>query len=80
MLPSVFTGGRMGGPGDPRGVARRWAVCVAVLSVAPTLSGCGAIAGVGSTVYSSGEALATIAKQAMDREGGTGNDAGDDPE
>ena len=70
----------MRGSGDPRGIARRWAVCVAVLSVALALFGCGAVAGVGSTVYSSGEALATIAKQAMDREDGTGKEAGDEPE
>ena len=52
----------------------------ALAAVALILSGCGPVANVGLNLYSSGEALATIAKQAMEDEGGNTEEAGDDPE
>ena len=70
----------MGGIGDRVGLAGRWAVCCAALAAALALSGCGLMMSVGSTVYSGGEALATIAKQAADGEGGSAAEPGAQPE
>ena len=64
----------MGGRDGCRGAAGRFSIGCAALTVALSLSGCGMVASVSSTVYSSGEALATIAKQAMEGEGGTGEE------
>ena len=70
----------MGGSHGRGGPAGRLLPGCAVLAVALALSGCGPIASVGSTVYSSGEALATVAKQAMEGAAGNAEETGDGPE
>lgn len=53
------------------GRARRWAAGCAALALLPALSGCGGVAAVGSTLYSTSEAIATVVKDAVEeRDGG----------
>ena len=59
-----------------RSRASRWAAGCAALALmpalVPALSGCGAVASVGSTLYSASEAIATVVKDKMkEREGGS---------
>ncbi len=60
------------------GRARRWAACCAVLALLP---GCGAVASVGSTLYSTTEAIATAVKDAArERDEGPTDADGGEPE
>ena len=52
------------GAGGMRGAPRNPAVWL-VLALLPALSGCGAVATVGSTVFSTSEAIATAVKDAI---------------
>ena len=48
------------------GLARRGAIACAALALVSALSGCGGVASVGSTLYSTSEAIATVVKDAID--------------
>ena len=52
------------------GVRRKAAAWLA-LALLPALSGCGAVATVGSTVYSTSEAIATAVKDAIEEPDGS---------
>ena len=59
------------GAGGGRCGASRWAAGCAALALLSALAGCGAVATVGSTVYSTSEAIATVVKDKMkERDGG----------
>ena len=58
------------------GRARRWAAGWAALALVPALSGCGAVSTVGSTLYSTSEAIATVVKDNMKEPDGGSTEPG----
>ena len=64
------------GAAGRRGRARRWAAGWAALALVPALFGCGAVASVGSTLYSTSEAIATVVKDNMKEPDGGSTEPG----
>ena len=58
------------------GRASRWVAGCAALALVPALSGCGAVASVGSTLYSTSEAIATVVKDKMKEPDGGSTEPG----
>lgn len=52
-------------PGRRAGLARRGDIACVALALLPARSGCGGVASVGSTLYSTSEAIATVVKDAI---------------